>query len=90
MSEKEFDGLMVSNEDGVYFIPSTKLGQYKVADAAAASISDALADEVSGFKWEQAEPVKEAPGFRPIQFGFSGRIRPVTLGLQYSDMPTAT
>lgn len=85
MSDQNDDGLLVSNEDGTYFIPAAALAEFKMTDAAAASVRDTIGadDEVSGFSH------RPAGGMKPIDFGFSGRMGPIILqGTQYSDKAT--
>jgi hypothetical protein len=85
LSDQNDDGLLVSNEDGMYFIPAAALAEFKMTEAATTSVRDAIGadDEVSGFSH------RPAGGMKPIDFGFSGRMGPVILqGVQYSDAAT--
>lgn len=86
------EGLLVSNEEGMYFIPADQLSKFKMTAAAEGNIRDALGeDDVAGFRMPSKRDLKGAEfklkESRPIDFGFSGKMKPTILaGLQYSDM----
>ena len=88
MSEE--NGLLVSDDDGVYFIPADQLSQFKMTEAAAANIRETVDgdDDVSGFQYIKpggARPELRAE-MRPVRFAFSGPMKPIIISQsQYSD-----
>jgi hypothetical protein len=56
MADTNEDGVLINDGDAVYFIPSERLGEFRVDDDAAAGAQagfEALDSEVSGFAMEQ-------------------------------------
>ncbi len=90
MSDNE--GVLVSNDSGVYFIPGDQLSQYKLADDAASSVTEAVGgdDEVSGFAMKGGGRVESHLKMRPLKFAFGGDFKPQALDMQYSDNPVAS
>lgn len=78
MSEQRTEGLLVSQDDGVYFIPDDKLAGFKIADDAAEGVREAVGEaEVSGFKQMGFSPEVQRhfrPAIKPIAFAFRGPI----------------
>ena len=57
MSEERTEGLLVSQDDGVYFIPDDQLAGFKIADDAAEGVREAVGEaEVSGFQQMKFSP----------------------------------
>jgi len=77
----ESNGLMVSDDDGVYFIPGDQLAQFKLSDEAAVQVDESMGGEVTGFAKSSFEPAK---------FAFMGDFKPIPLRNSYADAPVAT
>jgi len=73
MSEDQGNGLVVSTEEGVFYIPQEQLTEFKLTDDAAAEVRESMeGDEVAGFRMP-----KQA--VQPVSFGFTGRFEPTIL-----------
>jgi len=83
MSERT-SGVLFNCEDGIFFVPESRLTEFRIDEDQAASVRSkvhsAVSDEVVGFS---ASPMR--PLVKPISWGFSG---PIKLGLLYSLAPT--
>jgi len=90
LSEQNDDGLLVSSEDGVYFIPADALAKFRMTETAAETIRSAVDadDEVAGFG-RKDQKVQNRSGLKSLDFGFSGKMSPIIIeGTQYSDRLT--
>lgn len=72
MADEQEDGTLLQGADGaVYFIPSERMAEFRVADEQAAGVREALGEldtddsEVAGFSFEQIRPLKD--GVRPLK-----------------------
>ncbi len=84
---KDNEGVLVSNDGGVYFIPNDQLAQFKLTDEAAASVTDAVGgDDVAGFAMKSSDEAKMGK-IRPVKFAFAGEFKPRVLQVGYADDP---
>ncbi len=82
MSEiKDTNGMLVSSEDGVFFIPKDKLDEYRLDAESAADARSRYGDEVSGFA---SRPLSTGKG-PSLDFGFSGPVRGPLIRASYAD-----
>jgi len=83
MSERT-SGVLFNREDGVFFVPESRLTEFRIDEGQAASVRSkvhsAVSDEVVGFS-----APKMRPSIKPISWGFSG---PIVLANTYSLAPT--
>ena len=84
MSEiMDTNGMLVSTEDGVFFVPKDKLEEYRLDDESAADARSRYGDEVSGFA---SRPLEAGRTRGPsLDFGFTGPVRGPLIRASYAD-----
>lgn len=90
MAEEQEDGTLLQGGDGaVYFIPTDRMAEFRVADEQSAGVREALQeldddDEVSGFSFRALKPLKS--GVQPLK-AFEGPLglRPTILQQNIGD-----
>lgn len=88
MSEiMDTNGMLVSNDDGVFFIPKNKLDEYRLDEESAADAKARYGgDEVAGFA---SKPLAGGRG-PSLDFGFSGPVRGPLIRASYADAAPTT